>query len=165
VDSERTYSAAERKVMAGRRHAIYALVAFCAAFFIVSIVASYLVAAHYGFGTGFGDGFVREDPKPEGTGFWGDAAILIGNTVVVALIFGIWCWLLSRLEAISADDPVLPEGTAVVQGVDPTSDESWYYVQIPVLTKALTAVAVICLAGVALFGAALLPLALIRYGW
>lgn len=150
----------ETDVMRGRRHAIYALVAFCAVFFIGGIIVSYVVAANYGYGTGFGDGKLAPVGTAEGQGFFGDGAILGGTFVLDVGILLAWYWLISRLEAPADDDP-LP----VDDGADLSRDESWYIIRVPNLTRVLIGIAVFCTAGVVIFGASILPVVLLRYGW
>jgi protein-S-isoprenylcysteine O-methyltransferase Ste14 len=155
------HPAAEDLARNKRRRAIYVLTAFCASFFVGGIAISYVVAGHYGYGTGFGDGFVDSPPTPKGSGFVVDLAIFSGNIAVDAVVLIFWYWLGSRLEAVGcADDPV-----AADDGADLTTDENWYYVRIPVLTKSLVAIAVMCIVGVVVLMAATFPVVLIRYGW
>ena len=66
------------------------------------------------------------------TDFLGDTAILIGTFVVDVALLGAWYWLITRVDSISADDPLPPD-----DGADLTRDENWYYVQVPVLTKVI----------------------------
>jgi hypothetical protein len=153
-------TADEAGVIRGRRQAIYALVAFCAVFFIGGIIVSYVVAAHYGYGFGFGDGFVKQPPVPRGSGFFVDIAILTANAALDSAILFAWYWLMSRLEAVCGDDPLSPD-----DGADLRCEESWYYIQIPALTRVLVAIAGFCLVGVSLAAASMLPVVLIRYGW
>jgi hypothetical protein len=150
----------ETDVIRGRRHAIYALVAFCAVFFIGGITVSYVVAANYGYGSGFGDGRLAPLGTVKGHGFVGDAAILGGAFVVDVGILFAWYWLNSRLEAPAEDDPLPTD-----DGADLSRDESWYLIQVPNLTRILVAIAVFCTAGVAILGASILPVVLLRYGW
>lgn len=150
----------ETDVIRGRRHAIYALVAFCAVFFIGGVVVSYVVAAKYGYGSGFGDGRLAPLGTVEGHGFVGDVAILGGAFVVdVGILFG-WYWLISRLEAPAEDDPLPAD-----DGADLSRDESWYLIHVPNLTRVLIGIAVFCTAGVAILAASILPVVLLRYGW
>lgn len=151
---------ADTSVATRRRQGIYGLVGFCTVFFIGSITVSYVVAAHYGFGTGFGD----SRPAPVGTihgqGFFGDAAILAGAFALDVLIVYAWYWLISRL-----DTPTDEEVPAFADDVDLADDENWYAVQVPRLTKFLTGVALFCLVGVALVAPLNLPIVVLRYGW
>ena len=150
----------EAVVVRGRRRAIYVLVAFCAVFFVVGITASYVVAAHHGYGTGIGDGFTDAVPRPSGSGFLGDLAILGGNFILDIGILFFWYWVISRLEAISGDDPAPPD-----DGADLRSEESWYYIHVPGLTRVLVVIASFCTVGVSVLVAAILPVVLIRFGW
>jgi hypothetical protein len=150
----------ETNVTKGRRHAIYVLVAFCAVFFIGGIIVSYVVAANYGYGTGFGDGKLAPVGTVQGQGLIGDSAILGGAFVLDAGILLAWYWLISRLEAPADDDP-LPVG----DGADLSRDESWYFIQVPNLTRVLIGIAVFCTGGVAILAASILPVVLLRYGW
>ena len=150
----------ERDVIRGRRHAIYALVAFCAVFFIGGIIVSYVVAAKYGYGSGFGDGRLAPLGTVKGQGFFGDGAILGGAFVVDVGILFAWYWLISRLEAPAEDDPLPAD-----DGADLSRDESWYFIQVPNLTTVLIGIAVFCTAGVAILAASILPVVLLRYGW
>ena len=101
---------AETTVQRQRRQAVYALVGFCAAFFVGAIVLSYCVAAAHGYGTGFGDGRVTVSPN-EGTAS-SDGAILGGAIAIDAFVVFAWYWLISRLDAPAPDDP-LPSTTAL----------------------------------------------------
>ena len=143
-----------------RRQGVYGLVGFCTVFFVGSIAISYVVAAHYGYGTGFGD----SRPAPVGTirgqGFFGDAAILAGAFALDLLIVYVWYWLISRL-----DTPTSEEALTFTDDVDLTDDENWYAVRVPTLTKILTGVALFCLVGVALVAPLNLPIVVLRYGW
>jgi len=150
----------ETDVIKGRRHAIYVLVAFCAVFFIGGIIVSYAVAANYGYGTGFGDGRLAPVGTVHGQGFIGDSAILGGAFVLDVAILFAWYWLISRLEAPAEDDPLPAD-----DGADLSRDESWYFIQVPNLTRVLIGIAVFCTAGVAILGASILPVVLLRYGW
>jgi hypothetical protein len=150
----------ETDVIRGRRHAIYALVTFCAVFFVGGIIVSYLVAANYGYGSGFGDGKLAPLGTVQGQGFVGDGVILGGAFVLDIGILFAWYWLISRLEAPAEDDPLLSD-----DGADLSLDESWYYIQVPNLTKILIGIAVFCTAGVAILAASILPVVLLRYGW
>lgn len=143
-----------------RRHAVYALVTFCAVFFVGAIAVSYVVAAHYGFGTGFGDGKLAPVGKPHGHGFFGDAAVMAGALLIDAAFLFAWTWLIPRLEAPTSDDPLPPGDEA-----DLSRDENWYCVQVPGLTRVLTVIAVFCTIGVALLASSNLPIVLIRFGW
>lgn len=144
----------------GRRRAIYVLTAFCFTFFAGWIAASYAVAVSHGYGTGFGDGVVKPIGPAHGHGFFGDLAILAGNALVVAGVLSCWHWLLTRLDPITADDPLPPD-----DGADLTDDMNWYYIQIPRLTKVLVVIAGFCTIGVSVLMAAVLPVVLIRFGW
>ncbi|MEB4210612.1 hypothetical protein [Mycobacterium sp. 94-17] len=150
----------EEQAIQGRKHAIYALTAFCFLFFGGWIVASYAVALHYGYGTGIGDGVVKPIGPSHGHGFLGDLLILAGNAAVVGALLYCWHWLQSRLEAITADDPLPPD-----DGADLSKDANWYYIQIPGLTKFLVAIAAFCTVGVSVLMAAVLPVVLLRFGW
>ncbi|MGA7052513.1 MAG: hypothetical protein WBZ37_14820 [Mycobacterium sp.] len=150
----------ETDVIKGRRHAIYALVAFCAVFFVGGIIVSYAVAANYGYGTGFGDGNLAPIGTVQGQGFFGDSAILGGAFILDVGILYAWYWLVSRLEAPADDDPLLSD-----DGADLSLNESWYFIQVPNLTRVLIGIAVFCTAGVAILAASILPVVLLRYGW
>jgi hypothetical protein len=150
----------ETDVIRGRRHAIYALVALCAVFFIGGIIVSYVVAAKYGYGSGFADGRLAPLGTVKGQGFVGDGAILGGAFVVDVGILFAWYWLISRLEAPAEDDPLPAD-----DGADLSRDESWYFIQVPNLTRVLIGIAVFCTAGVAILAASILPVVLLRYGW
>jgi hypothetical protein len=150
----------EADLVKGRRHAIYALVVFCAVFFLGGIVLSYIVAASYGYGTGFGDGRPEPVKVAQGHGFFGDGAILAGSFFFDGAVVFAWYWLISRLEAPASDDP-LP----VDDGADLSRDENWYFIPVPRLTKVLTGVAVLCTIGVALLASSNLPIVLLRFGW
>ncbi|MGC1804276.1 MAG: hypothetical protein WA752_09655 [Mycobacterium sp.] len=156
-------STGEAETIRRRRQGIYALTAFCALFFGGGAVLTYVVAAAYGYGTGFGDGHILPAGTGDhrgGHGFFGDSAILLGTLAVDAALFGAWHWLVSRLDSVSADDPLAPD-----DGADLTEDENWYYVEIPVLTKVIMGIAIACIAGLSIGAAAILPMALVRYGW
>ncbi|MEB4212161.1 hypothetical protein [Mycobacterium sp. 94-17] len=153
----------EDEVIRRRRQGIYALTGFCAVFFGGGMIITYVLAARYGYGTGFGDGHLLPAGTGDvrsGHGFLGDAAILFGTFVIDALLLGAWCWLITRLDSVSADDPLAPD-----DGGDLTRNESWYYVRVPVLTKVIMGIAVACIVGLSVGAAAILPLALLRYGW
>jgi hypothetical protein len=150
----------ETDVIRGRRHAIYALVVFCAVFFIGGIIVSYVVAANYGYGSGFGDGRLAPVRPMHGQGFVADGAILGGTFVLDVGILSGWYWLISRLEAPADDDPLPAD-----DGANLSRDENWYFIQVPNLTRVLVAIAVFCTAGVAILGASILPVVLLRYGW
>ena len=143
-----------------RRRAVHALVAFCAVFFISAVAVSYVVAAHHGYGSGFGDGKLGPVGKPHGHGFVGDAAVLAGAVLIDAAILFAWTWLIPKLEAPTSDDPLPPDDDD-----DLSRDESWYCIQVPTLTKVLTVIAVFCTVGVALLASSNLPIVLLRFGW
>ena len=146
-----------------RRQAVIALTTFCFLFFSGGIVISYVIAFSHGYGTGFGDG--RQLPagtgaRKGGTGFFGDLAILIATIGLdFGLLFG-WHWLMPRLDGVSDDNP-LP----ALDGADLSREESWYYVYSPGLLKVFVVTGWACVAGLSFFAAAILPLALLRYGW
>jgi hypothetical protein len=146
-----------------RRQAVIALTAFCWIFFIGAIAASYVIALAHGYGTGFGDGRLLPagtgDDKG-GTGFFGDSAILIGTLAIDFGLLFIWQWLMSRLDGASDDDP-LP----AADGADLSQEASWYYVHSPGLMKMFVITGWACIAGLSMFAALILPLALLRYGW
>lgn len=151
---------AETTVQRQRRQAVYALVGFCAAFFVGAIVLSYCVAAAHGYGTGFGDGRVAPVEPKRGHGFLADGAILGGAIAIDAFVVFAWYWLISRLDAPAPDDPLPTD-----DGADLSVDENWYFIQIPRLTAVLTGIAVFCTAGVAILASANLPIVLLRFGW
>ncbi|WP_156751513.1 hypothetical protein [Mycobacterium sp. 1245111.1] len=146
-----------------RRQAVTALTTFCFLFFSAGIVISYILALTHGYGTGFGDG--RQLPAGTGahkggTGFFGDLAILIGTLVLdFALLFG-WHWLMLRLDGVADDNPLPAPDDA-----DLSQEASWYYVYSPGLLKVFVVTGWACVAGLSFFAAAILPLALFRYGW
>ena len=146
-----------------RRQAVIALTTFCAVFFIGAIATSYAVAIAHGYGIGLGDG--RELPAGTGadkggTGFYGDAAILIGTLAIDFGLLYMWHWLMGRLDGVSDDDPLPPP-----DGADLSQEESWYYVYSPRLLKIFVVTGWACIAGLSFFAAAILPWALLRYGW
>jgi hypothetical protein len=146
-----------------RRQAVVALTSFCFVFFVGAVAASYAIAISHGYGTGFGDG--RElaagtGSDKGGTGFYGDAAILIGTLAIDFGLLFMWHWLMSRLDGVSDDNP-LPEP----DGADLSREESWYYVYSPGLMKVFVGTGWVCIAGLSFFAAAILPWALLRYGW
>jgi len=146
-----------------RRQAVMALTAFCFAFFVVAIGASYAIALAHGYGTGVGDG--RELPAgtgadKSGTGFFGDAAILIGTLAIDFGLLFMWQWLMSRLDGVSDDNPL-----ATPDGADLSCEDSWYYVYSPRLMKVFVVTGWVCIGGLSFFAAAILPWALMRYGW
>lgn len=158
-----TGATSEAEIVRRRRQGIYALTAFCGLFFCGGIVVTYIIAWRYGYGTGFGDGHLIPAGTGDargGHGFFGDMAILICTFVVDVALLGVWYWLITRLDSISADDPLPPD-----DGADLIRDENWYYVQVPVLTKLIMGVAVACIVGLSLGAAVILPVALIRFGW
>jgi hypothetical protein len=142
---------------------VIALTAFCWLFFGGWIVASYVIALAHGYGTGFGDGRLLPagtgDDKG-GTGFLGDSAIITGTLVFDFGLLFMWQWLIPRLDGVSDDNPLPPS-----DGADLSIEESWYYVASPGLRKMFVITGWACTAGLSLFAAAILPLALLRYGW
>ena len=147
-----------------RRHAIYALVVLCVLFLVCWITFDFVQAAQHGFGSGFGDGHIISSaaPRPHGTGFCGDLLRLNITLAVDAVLLGCWYWLLSRLDSPSDDDLVTPLPEDLV---DKELDSSWYIVKVPKVTTTLVALATGSLILLALLGAAILPTALIRFGW
>lgn len=146
-----------------RRRGIYVLTFVCVAFFVVAISACYVAAGLHGYGTGFGDGKNAADRIPPlgGNGFWGDAAILLGAIALNVLVTLMWYFAASRMENPSVDDPVAPDDGSV----DLSDDTSWYVVPIPGLTRALVAMAWICLFAIVLGTSAIAPAVAIRFGW
>jgi hypothetical protein len=153
------YELAQRQ----RRRGVYALVWATVAFFVLAIGISYAVAIAHGYGTGFGDG--REITSRvipwHGTGFWGDLGLLAGTAVTDVIALYIWYYAASRLDNITKDDPVGADD----DDIDVNESASWYVVQVPGLTKVLTVVAVVCLIGIVVGAAVLLPVVAIRYGF
>jgi hypothetical protein len=153
------YDLAQRQ----RRRGVYVLAWATVAFFALAIGISYAVAISHGYGTGFGDG--REITSRvipwSGTGFWGDLGLLAGTAVTDVIALYIWYYAASRLDNMTKDDPVAPD----VEDVDLNEPASWYVVQVPGLTKVLTVVAVVCLIGIVVGAAVLLPVVTIRYGF
>src|ERR1700758_2447084 len=99
----------EAEVIRRRRQGIYALTGFCALFFGGGIFLTYVLAGYYGYGTGFGDGHLVAAGTGDargGHGFLGDTVILIGTFAVDVALLGVWYWLLTRVDSISADDPL-----------------------------------------------------------
>lgn len=146
-----------------RKRGIYVLAVVCVAFFVVVISACYIVAAQYGYGTGFGDGkeLPARMPPLGGTGFWGDLGLLAGGVAVDLVILLVWYLGASRMDNPSVDDPVAPDD----HDVDLKDGASWYVVQVPALTKFLIVVAICCLVGIVIGASAVLPVVAIRYGW
>lgn len=157
--AERDYERAHQR----RKRGIYVLAWSTVAFFVVAIAACYIVAAAYGYGSGFGDGKeVSSRITPlGGTGFWGDLRLLLLTVITDVVFLYVWYWAMSRLDNVSADDPVAPDD----RNLDLNDPTSWYIVQVPGLTKTLTVVAITCLAGIVIGAAALVPVVAIRYGW
>jgi hypothetical protein len=153
------YDLAQRQ----RRRGVYVLAWATVAFFALAIGISYAVAISHGYGTGFGDG--REITSRlipwRGTGFWGDLGLLAGTAVTDVIALYIWYYAASRLDNMTKDNPV----DADDDDVDLNEPASWYVVQVPGLTKVLTVVAVVCLIGIVVGAAALLPVVTIRYGF
>jgi hypothetical protein len=153
------YELAQRQ----RRRGVYALAWATVAFFVLAIGISYAVAIAHGYGTGFGDG--REITSRvipwHGTGFWGDLGLLAGTAVTDVIALYVWYYAASRLDNITKDDPVGADD----DDIDVNESASWYVVQVPGLTKVLTVVAVVCLIGIVVGAAALLPVVAIRYGF
>jgi hypothetical protein len=146
-----------------RRRGVYVLAWATVAFFALAIGTSYAVAIAHGYGTGFGDGreILSRVVPWHGTGFWGDLGLLAGTAVTDVIALYIWYYAASRLDNITKDDPVAPDD----EDVDLNEPASWYVVQVPTLTKVLTVVAVVCLIGIVVGAAALLPVVTIRYGF
>ena len=146
-----------------RRQAVIALTVFCWLFFIGAIEASYVIALAHGYGTGFGDGRLLPagtGADKGGTGFLGDAAILIGTLILDFGLLFMWQWLIARLDGAADDDP-LP----AADGGDLSDEASWYYVRSPGLLKMFVITGWACIGGLSIFAALILPLALLRYGW
>jgi hypothetical protein len=153
------YDLAQRQ----RRRGVYVLAWATVAFFALAIGISYAVAISHGYGTGFGDGreiLSRVIPWG-GTGFWGDLGLLAGTAVTDVIALYVWYYAASRLDNMTKDDPVAPDNELV----DLNEPASWYVVQVPALTKVLTVVAVVCLLGIVVGAAVLLPVVTIRYGF
>jgi hypothetical protein len=153
------YELAQRQ----RRRGVYALAWATVAFFVLAIGISYAVAITHGYGTGFGDGHeITPRVVPwGGTGFWGDLRLLAGTAVTDVIALYVWYYAASRLDNITKDDPVGADDDAI----DLNESASWYVVQVPGLTKVLTVVAVVCLIGIVVGAAVLLPVVAIRYGF
>jgi hypothetical protein len=146
-----------------RKRGIYVLAWSIVAFFVVAIATCYIVALAYGYGTGFGDGKeVSSRIRPlGGTGFGGDLGLLLLVVVTDVMFLYVWYWAMSRLDNVSADDPVAPDD----RDLDLNDPASWYTVQVPGLTKILTVLAITCLGGIVIGAAGLIPVVAIRYGW
>lgn len=146
-----------------RKRGIYVMAWSTVVFFIGAIAASYAVAIAHGYGTGFGDGReIADRVKPwSGTGFWGDFGILAGTAAIVVIALYSWYYIASRLDNFTSDDPVAPDNA----DVDLNEPSSWYVVQVPGLVKSLYVVAIVCLLGVVLGAAVLLPVVTIRFGF
>ncbi len=142
---------------------MYGLAWATVAFFATAIGISYAVAIAHGYGTGFGDGheIVSRVIPWGGTGFWGDLGLLAGTAVTDVIALYVWYLAASRLDNITKDDPVGADDDAI----DLNESASWYVVQVPGLTKVLTVVAVVCLIGIVVGAAVLLPVVAIRYGF
>jgi hypothetical protein len=146
-----------------RKQAVFALTIFCAVFFVGAIIVSYIVAFAHGHGTGIGDGRIVPAGTGEiksGQGFFGDSAILVGTVAIDVALLGAWHWLVSRLDGFSDDNPMPAD-----DGADLSLERNWYYVDSPGLLKVFVVTAWVCIAGLSLCAAAILPLALIRFGW
>jgi hypothetical protein len=153
------YDLAQRQ----RRRGVYVLAWATVAFFALAIGISYAVAISHGYGTGFGDGreITSRVIPSRGTGFWGDLGLLAGTAVTDVIALCIWYYAASRLDNMTKDDPVGADD----DDIDLNESASWYVVQVPALTKVLTVVAVVCLVGIVVGAAALLPVVTIRYGF
>jgi hypothetical protein len=140
-----------------RRHAVNALAAFGLLFFVAWISVNVVQALVQGHGLGIGDGHVQPGQvgAQTGHGWLGDTGVLAGTVAVDALIVGAWAWLAPRLRIEGGQEPS-PEDVA---------QESWYVLPVPNLTRVLVGVGIACAVGVAVCGAVLLPVILIRYGW
>lgn len=139
-----------------RRSAILALATFAALFFTGWIVVTVTQALVQGHGLGIGDGYVipNEVGDQSGKGWLGDAALLAMAVVVDVLVIGAWGWLIPRLSTDARRRPTDVE----------VAEEEWYIVPIPRLTKVLVVIGIACAAAVAISGAILFPVVLIRYG-
>lgn len=146
-----------------RQRGIYVLSWSTVAFFVIAIAVSYAVALAHGYGTGFGDGReLAERVRPwAGTGFWGDLGLLAGTAALDAAMLALWYFLASRLDNMTRDEPIAPDA----EDVDLNDAASWYVVNVPALTKSLTVVALVCLLGIVIGAAVLLPVVTVRYGF
>jgi hypothetical protein len=146
-----------------RKRGIYVLSWSTVAFFVVAIAVSYAAALAHGYGTGFGDGKeLTEHVRPwSGTGFWGDLGLLAGTAALDAAMLALWYFAASRLDNMTRDEPIGPDA----DDVDMNDAASWYVVNVPGLTKSLTVVALVCLLGIVIGAAVLLPVVTVRYGF
>lgn len=146
-----------------RRRGIYVLSWSTVAFFVIAIAVSYAVALAHGYGTGLGDGReLVEHVRPwAGTGFWGDLGLLAGTAALDAAMLALWYFAASRLDNMTRDEPIGPDA----DDVDMNDAASWYVVNVPGLTKSLTVVALVCLLGIVIGAAVLLPVVTVRYGF
>lgn len=146
-----------------RRRAVVVLAWSTVVFFAGAIAVSYAVALAHGYGTGFGDG--REITSRviplHGTGFWGDLGLLALTFAMDAAMLTVWYFAASRLDNLTADDPVAPDDP----DVDLNDAASWYVVNVPRLTRSLYVVAIVCLLGIVTGAAVLLPVVTLRYGF
>ena len=140
-----------------RRNAVNALAAFGLLFFAGWISVNVTQALVQGHGLGIGDGHVQPGQvgRQSGHGWLGDTAVLAATMAVDALLVGAWVWLAPRLRIVGGKEPN-PEEVAL---------EDWYVLPIPNLTRALVGIGIACAVGVAVCGAVLFPVILIRYGW
>ena len=140
-----------------RRNAVNALAAFGLLFFVGWISVNVTQALVQGHGLGIGDGHVQPGRVGDqsGHGWLGDTGLLAATIAVDALLVGAWAWLAPRLRIVGGKEPSPAE----------VAQESWYVLPIPNLTRVLVGVGIACAVGVAVCGAVLFPVILIRYGW
>jgi hypothetical protein len=145
--------------IAMRRKGINAMLIFGIGFIVVSMIITYSIALHYGYGTGFGDGhdIPSKMPKPHGTGFLGDMGLLVLALSIDVGLITLWGYVVSRLAAGGPDSPPVTDF--------PQQDDEWYVVPRPGLVRALVPVAWIAIIGIRALEIGLLPWVLIKFGW
>src|SRR5262249_35869666 len=138
-----------------QRQAILALAWFGVIFFVGWIGFNVAQALYYGYGLVHGRVVESAVGDQRGNGWFVDALLLLGAGVACALLVRGWYWLGQRLRI--GTDPVLSNAEADAQ--------PFYLVEIPRITSSLIAVGIACTVGVAVCGAVLFPVILVKYGW
>jgi hypothetical protein len=138
-----------------QRQAVMALAWFGAIFFLGWIGFNVAQAVHHGYGLVHGRVVVGAVGDQGGNGWFVDSLLLVGAGVACALLIAAWGWLGPRLRIGSE---------SVLTGAEADA-QPFYLIDIPRITRGLIAVGIACTVGVAVCGAILFPVILIKYGW
>jgi hypothetical protein len=138
-----------------QRQAISALAWFGVIFFAGWITVGVVQAVNHGYGLIHGRVLENEVGDQRGHGWLVDLLLLAGAGAACGLLVGAWRWVVSRLRIGS-------ESIATPAEVE---EQPFYLIDIPRITRVLVGVGIACTIGVAVCGALLFPIILLKYGW